>query len=102
LYSFFRVFIYLFIYYVKQPGLLSQSCDNARDCTIKESNFDSWEGQGIFFFSRSTRPSLRLTLPPIQWVNVALPAGIREQRRETLSSAENKNAWSCMFALHTS
>jgi hypothetical protein len=32
---------------------------------------------------------------------VALPAGKGSQGRETLSSAENKNAWSCMFALHT-
>jgi hypothetical protein len=38
----------------------------ANDYKTEEVWFDYWQGQEIFFFSRTSRPVLRPTQPPIQ------------------------------------
>jgi hypothetical protein len=60
--------------------------------------FESRQGLGNFLFTTASRPALRPTQPPIQWVLDALSLGVKRPRRETghsfPPSAEVKNAWS--------
>jgi hypothetical protein len=53
--------------------------------------------QGIFLFTTASRPALRPTQTPIQWVPVAHSLGIKRPGREAdhspPSSVEVKNAW---------
>jgi hypothetical protein len=61
--------------------------------------FDSGGGGlGIFLFSTMSRPVLRPTQPPIQWVQGFLSLGVKRPVREadhsSPSSTEVKNAWS--------
>jgi hypothetical protein len=56
-------------------------------------------GSRIFPFSKSPRPALESTQPPIQWVPGALSSGIKRPGREAddspLTSAEVKKIWIC-------
>jgi hypothetical protein len=65
--------------------------------------FESRQGLGIFLFTAASRPDLRPTQAPIQWVPVALSLGIKRLGREAghspPSSSEVKNAWSYSSAL---
>jgi hypothetical protein len=60
--------------------------------------FNSRQGQGLFLFVTASRPALRLTQPPIQWVPGTLTPEVKQLWREAdhlpPSSAEVKNAWS--------
>jgi hypothetical protein len=62
--------------------------------------FDSRRGLGIFLFTTASRTALGTTKPPIQWVPGALSLGVKRPGREAdhspPSSAEVKNAWSCI------
>jgi len=53
---------------------------------------------GIFLYATSSRPTLELTQPLIQWVPGALSLGVKrpvsEADRSPPSSSEVKNAWS--------
>jgi hypothetical protein len=64
------------------------------------SGFESQQGLKIFLFATSSRPALGPTQPPIQGVPGALSMGVRRLGREadhsSPSSAEVKNAWSCI------
>jgi hypothetical protein len=67
------------------------------------SGFDSWHGQEIFLFSIVSRPALRPTQPPMQWLLGALSLGIKQQRREADHSppsiTEVKNSTAITFTL---
>jgi hypothetical protein len=52
---------------------------------LDDLGFDSRQGLGIFLFTNVSRPALRPTQPPIQWIPGAL---------SLRSSVEVKNAWS--------
>jgi hypothetical protein len=56
-----------------------------------------------FHFSTSSRPALRSTQPPIQWVPGALSTGVKRSGREAdhspPTSAEVKNTWIYTFTL---
>jgi hypothetical protein len=58
-----------------------------------------------FLFSKSSRPALRSTQPPIQWVTGALSAGVKRPGREVdhspPTSAEVKKIWIYTSTLHT-
>jgi hypothetical protein len=60
---------------------------------------DSQRGLEIFLIFTASRPALRPTQPPIQWVPVALSPAVKLRGREAdhspPSSAEVKNAWRC-------
>jgi hypothetical protein len=62
--------------------------------TLGGHGFDSRQGQEIFLFSTSSRPSLRLTQPLIHWVPVALSPLVKRPVRKAdhspPSSAEIK------------
>jgi hypothetical protein len=65
--------------------------------TIGILGFDSQRGLGTFILTAS-RPDLRTTQPPIQWVPGPLSLGVKQLRREAdhspPSSSKVKNAWS--------
>jgi len=48
--------------------------------------FESRQGLGIFFFTTTSRPTLRLTQPPIQWVPGALSLGVKPPGNEAYHS----------------
>jgi hypothetical protein len=58
-----------------------------------------------FLFSKSSRPVLRSTEPPIQWVPGALPPGLKRPGREVdhspPTSAEVKKMWIYTSTSHT-
>jgi hypothetical protein len=47
-----------------------------------QSEFDSRQGLGIFLFATASRPALRSTQPPIQWVPRVLSPGVKGPGRE--------------------
>jgi hypothetical protein len=57
--------------------------------------FVSWQEQEIILFSTASEPALEPTQPPIQWVPVTLPQGIKlpghEADHSPPSNAEVKN-----------
>jgi hypothetical protein len=66
--------------------------------------FNSWLGggnDGIFLLTTASKSALDLTQPPVQWVPGALSPVSKRSGRESdhlpPSSAEVKNAWSCIF-----
>jgi hypothetical protein len=48
--------------------------------------FDPWQGQGIFLLAPASRPALRPTQPPIQWVLEVLSPGVKRGRGVTLTN----------------
>jgi hypothetical protein len=60
--------------------------------------FESWQGLGIFLFTTVSRPVLRTTQSPIQWVPGALSLGVKQPEREADHSPQSdvqvKNVWS--------
>jgi hypothetical protein len=62
------------------------------------SGFDSRQGLGIFLFATASRPAVRPTQPPIQWVPGVTSTRVKwlghEAEHSAPSSAEVKNAWS--------
>jgi hypothetical protein len=66
-------------------------------------NEKSREGLGIFLFTTASRPALRPTQPPIQWVKGAFSLGVKqpvfEAKHSLPSSANVKNAWSYTYTL---
>jgi hypothetical protein len=56
---------------------------------------------GWNFFATASRPALKPTQPPIQWVTGAISQGVKRPGRESghspPSSAEVKNAWSYTY-----
>jgi hypothetical protein len=58
-----------------------------------------------FLFSKSSRPALRSTQPPIQWVPAALSPGVKRSGREVdhspPTSAEVKRMWIYTSTPHT-
>jgi hypothetical protein len=71
-------------------GLVSRFKD------LTSSWFESWQGLGIFLFTTASRPALRLTQPPIEWVPWALSREVKRPEREAdhspPSSDKFKNA----------
>jgi hypothetical protein len=69
---------------------------------LDDPGFESRQGLGIFLFATASRPALGPTQPPIKWVTGSL--SLREKRpgREAdhspPSTADVKNAWSCISA----
>jgi hypothetical protein len=61
---------------------------------VEQPGFDFWQRQEIFLFSMESRPALKPTQSPIQWVLWALSPEIKQQWRDiehsTPSSAEVK------------
>jgi hypothetical protein len=59
--------------------------------------FESWEGQQVFFFFKTSKPALGTTQPPTEWTPGSFPrvnvAG-RVAYHSLQSSAEVKNEWS--------
>jgi hypothetical protein len=68
---------------------------------LDDRGFESSQGLGIFLFTTASRPALRPTQPPTQWVTGALSLGVKLPEREAdhspASSAEVKNSRSCIF-----
>jgi hypothetical protein len=68
---------------------------------IEKSQFNSQLGQGIFYVSKISRPTLPSTQPPIQRTLEALFPGVKRPGHEAdhspPSSAEIKNEWSCIW-----
>jgi hypothetical protein len=66
------------------------------DIRLEDRRFESRQGLGIFLFTAISRPALRSTQPPIQWVQGALSLEVKRSGREAdhlpPSSAEDKNA----------
>jgi hypothetical protein len=64
------------------------------DYGLDDRGFDSRQGLGIFLSTMISRPALRPTQPPIQWVPWALSLGVkrlvREANHSPPSSAEVK------------
>jgi hypothetical protein len=60
--------------------------------------FDCRQGQGIFLFAATSRPALRLTQIPVNWVTRALSPDVKwsgsEADHSPPSRTEVKNAWS--------
>jgi hypothetical protein len=75
--------------------LLREEAGIATRLRAGSSGFDSQQWQEIFLFSTSSRPTMGLTQPPIQWVPWALSPQVKRQGREAdhspPSSAEVKN-----------
>jgi hypothetical protein len=65
---------------------------------VGQLGFDSQEGQEIFLLATASRPALRATQPPIQWVLRVLSLGIKwtgyEADHTPPSSAKVKKEWS--------
>jgi hypothetical protein len=76
------------------------SVGTATDYGLNDRMIGVWipAGLGIFLFDAGSRPTLRPTQPPIQWVPMALFLVVKRPGREAdtspPSSAEVKNAWS--------
>jgi hypothetical protein len=49
---------------------------------LDDRGFESLQGLGIFLFTTASRPALRPTQSPIQWVPGALSLGVKRPRRE--------------------
>jgi hypothetical protein len=62
--------------------------------------FESRQGLGILPFTTESRPALRPTQPPIQWIPEALSLAVKwlghESDHSTPSSAEVMHKWSCI------
>jgi hypothetical protein len=79
-----------------QMNLMGMSCEDRRWTELepgylrglsdglgtKWTGFDSRQGQEIFLYFIASRPALRPTQPPIQWVPRALSTGIKRPERE--------------------
>jgi hypothetical protein len=67
-------------------------------CGLDDWGFEIQQGLGIFLFTTTSRSSLGLTQPPIQWVPGALSLGVKRLRGEAdclpPSSTKVKNVWS--------
>jgi hypothetical protein len=65
---------------------------------LDDRGFESRQELGIFLLTTVSRPALGPTQLPIQWVQGALPLGVKRPEREAdhlpPSSAEVKNEWS--------
>jgi hypothetical protein len=65
---------------------------------LDDREFVSRQRLGIFLFTTASRPALRPTQPPIQWVPGVLSLGVKRPGREAdhspPPSADIKNAWS--------
>jgi hypothetical protein len=64
-------------------------------CGLDDRGFDSRWGLVIFLFSTASRPALRPTHPPIQWVPWAVSSSVKLPERESVHSRPNsevKNA----------
>jgi hypothetical protein len=57
--------------------------DHATRWVMEGTVLDSWQGQQGSLFSIASRPALRSTQPPTQWVTGAVSPGIRRQWRES-------------------
>jgi hypothetical protein len=81
--------------YYYEPGWLSGI---ALGYGLDDRRFKSWQCLGMFFFTSASKPVLRHTQPPIQWVTGALSLGVKrpglETDHSTPSNAEVKNALS--------
>jgi hypothetical protein len=70
----------------------------ALDYGLDGRGFESRQGLGIFLFTTASRPVLRPTQPPIQWVPGAISLGVKRPGHEAdhshPSNAEVNNAWS--------
>jgi hypothetical protein len=65
----------------KRPQYFQYPLD-ATGWTIGVRRFESRRGLGIFLFTTASRPVLKPTQPPTQWVSGALSLGVRRPRRE--------------------
>jgi hypothetical protein len=88
-----------FPYYMLSLSLLfDSSVGIAPGYGLDDRGFESRQWLGIFLFTTMSRPALRPTQPPIQWVPRAISLGIKRSGGEIdhspPSSAEVKNAWS--------
>jgi hypothetical protein len=66
---------------------------------VDNRGFGSRQGLGIFLFTTASRPALRPTQPPIQWIPGALSLRVKRPGREAdhspPSSVEFMNSGSC-------
>jgi hypothetical protein len=49
---------------------------------LDDRGVESRQGLGIFLFTKASRPSLRFTQPPVQWIPGALSLGVKRLGRE--------------------
>jgi hypothetical protein len=58
----------------------------------EESSSDYWVGTRDFFLITASRPPMRLTHPPIQWVSGDVSPGVKRQKRQAdnLSTCSDK------------
>jgi hypothetical protein len=84
----------IFVRIIEEPGQFSSI---ALGYGLDNRGFDSRQGLGVLLIAAS-RPALRPTQSPIQWVPGAPYLGVKRPGREadhlTPSSAEVKNEWS--------
>jgi hypothetical protein len=75
----------------KELGYLSRYSDGPR---AGRPGFGSRQGQEIFLFSTVSRPALRPTQPPIQWVPWAFPPWVKQPGRNLhlLPRSRNSNS----------
>jgi hypothetical protein len=79
-------------------GIVQSVYQWARGWMAKESLFNSQEGQEIFLLPIASKPAVRPTQPPIQWVLGTLVPRVKQPGHEddhsSSSSAKVKNMWS--------
>jgi hypothetical protein len=67
---------------------------------VRRPMFQAWQEHGPFLFVTASRPALGPTQPPSLWVPGFLSSRVKRPGREAdhwpPSSAEAKNAWSCI------
>jgi hypothetical protein len=69
------------------------SCNSSISIEARQPWFDSWQGQGIFLFTTTSRMALGPNQPSIQQVLGALSLG-HQADHSPPSSAKVKNVWS--------
>jgi hypothetical protein len=55
--------------------------------------FNFWQGQGIFLVSITSRPAIRPTQPPIQWIRGAGSPVVKRSGCEAIPSLPNTSSW---------
>jgi hypothetical protein len=78
-----------FYHYIIFHGNRDSSVGVATRLMAKPPGFDPWQGKETFLFSLGSRPALKPTEPPIQWVSRALSPGTKRQGRKADHSAKS-------------
>jgi hypothetical protein len=71
---------------------------------LDDRGFETQQGLRIFLFTIASRPAMRSTRPPMQWVLGALSLGVKRPGREadhSPPSSAKVNAWSYTYYTYT-